>query len=160
MSVEEKIIFEEQPKVFGFLDYLTVLAGIILLVFSIYGYFYMSETDFPEWAAGGVGILGLSLVLQTLFRRKDNSRAIINYTFRKVSLEKHGIFRNSSKEYDFSEIRGLQVKQDFNPDNPDGWHIEMELEDDDPIEIVHSFNRAPEQLEEIVQSVNKRLKES
>ena len=104
--------------------------------------------------------MGLSLILQTLVRRPDNSRAIINYTFRKVSLEKQGVFRNSSKEYNFSEIRGFQVKQDFNPDNPDGWHIEMELKDDDPIEIVHSFNRAPEQLEEIIQSVNKRLKES
>jgi hypothetical protein len=157
MSVEERIIFEEQPKIFGFWDYFTVAGGTILLLFSVYGYLYMSESDFPKWSIAGVGILGLSLTLQTIIRRPDTSRAIIDYTMRKVVLEKRSVFGDSSKGYDFSEIRGFRVKQDFDPDKPDGWHIEMELKVGEPLELVHSFNRAPEQLEEIVQSVNQRL---
>jgi len=93
-------------------------------LFSIYGNFYLSDTNFPPGAVIGVGGLGLFLILHLVFDSFKFSRTIIDYLLCKVFIENRSLFGNSVKEFQFSEIRGFYAKEDFSPERPTGWYEE------------------------------------
>lgn len=154
---ENKVIFFEIPHNFTAWDYLMILYGSSMVIFCIYAIYKPIEA--PKWAFIGLGLLHVYVALIPLLEHYSAVyTAIFDYKSRIVIFEKKSISETSVKEYEFSNIYGFRVEQDFDPETPEGWFLEMELKNGEKISIVNSFSRDRKPLEDIAQTANKRLK--
>lgn len=154
---ENKVIFFEIPHNFTVGNYLMILYGLSMVIFCIYALYKPIEA--PKWFFIGFGLLHVYFALIPFLEHYSAVHtAVFDYKSRIVIFEKKSISETSVEEYEFSDIYGFQVEQDFDPDTPEGWFLEMELKNGEKTSIVNSFSRNRKPLEDIAQTANKRLK--
>lgn len=160
---ENKVIFYEIPHKLTIGGVLLSVYGLSAAVFCLYT-IYNSEkfSEFinaPLWAKILLCLLHLYLGLIPLLKYyMAVQTAILDYKLRVVFFETKRISETSVEEYEFAKIRRFQVEKDLDPDNPEGFYLEIEMKNGEKITVPNSFSVDIEPLKAIAQNVNKRLK--
>lgn len=154
---ENQIIFYDPPRRFTLFDIILTLYGVSMTALAIYWNFYPPD-DAPALAFVFLAVLHIFIALFPIsIYLGDKYTFIFDYRQQKAICHKKGMFGSSSEEFDFKQIQGFHIVQNFDPDTVEGWDIEMEMKSGERRAVPNSFASNEKAYEQVVERLNNHL---